>query len=252
MNWHPLVAKPRSLQVSELFPSESVQCNQDSKERVIKRLQHAQIVRYMAGPTAPHVEPCCTDGTLFLITVCIHSIALAMASPVMPAYLRRHIHCNGLIFFSGEPDGLPEAASSVTFSDYNCQAGPHMYWPEASFLCSQFGKEFNNFIERSETQALLHALNSTPFEDGGMPDGPPGNGHIFVMGNSGRGRSAWICPRLLLPLAQWLSKPFAVRLNHVMMEFLQGRLSEGNADAARASLMQVRSLRPNLIQSISS
>ena len=66
-----------------------------------------------------------------------------------------------------------------------------------------------------------------------MPNGPPDNSHMYRLGNSGDGREAWICPRLLIPLGQWLDSCFSVRVNFTMLTFPTGQMSAEHAEAAR-------------------
>ena len=123
--------------------------------------------------------------------------------------------------------------------DQHTKAGPHPFWVCASSLCARYGKEFSDFLRNQGTKDLLQALRDTPLQEGGMPNGPPDNSHMYRLGNSGDGREAWICPRLLIPLGQWLDSCFSVRVNFTMLTFLTGQMSAEHAEAARASLQQV-------------
>jgi len=113
------------------------------------------------------------------------------------------------------------------------QSGPHKYWINATELCSKLNskKDFRAYMSNRGTMEYLEALQDTSFEQGGMPDGPSDQSHIYRMGNQGFGHHAWICPRLLLHLVHWLSPTVSVRLNHLMFQFLSGQMcsSEGRA-----------------------
>ena len=132
-------------------------------------------------------------------------------------------------------------------SDQLGQPGPHPFWVCASSLCARYSKEFSDFLRNQSTKDLLQALRDTPLHEGGMPDGPPDNSHMYRLGNSGDGREAWICPRLLIPLGQWLDSSFSVRVNFTMLTFLTGQMSAEHAEAARASLQQVSPLYPSVV-----
>ena len=132
--------------------------------------------------------------------------------------------------------------SQGSAEDPHTQPGPHAFWIGASTLCARYNREFSDFLRNQSTKDLLQALRDTPLHEGGMPNGPDDNSHMFKLGNSGGGREAWICPRLLVPLVHWLNPRLSVRLNHIMFKFLTGQMTQGHAEAAWESLQQVSPL----------
>lgn len=87
----------------------------------------------------------------------------------------------------------------------------------ATKLCQQSGKRFNNYYRQASTQAFLEALAlETRIGVSNLVQVIKGRGDFIDQGT-------WVHPRVAINLAQWLSPEFAVQVTQWVIDWIEGR-----------------------------
>ena len=98
---------------------------------------------------------------------------------------------------------------------------------DATRLCKQAGKRFNNYYQNAQTKAFLNALSL----DTGIPVSK------LVRSTLGRGdvvkQGTWVHPYVAPHLGQWLSPEFAVQVNKWVAQWMSGSIPYTPAYARR-------------------
>ena len=111
--------------------------------------------------------------------------------------------------------------------------GPHSGWVNFTQLCKVHGKTLHDVSTSKGFVELVQRLRAQmPFDQGGMPGGPPDLSHMFVIGSGGA--PSFLCPRLFMPVCCMINLVFAVRAFHILGCFLSGDLGREDAIATRA------------------
>ena len=87
----------------------------------------------------------------------------------------------------------------------------------ATLLCQQAGKHFNDYHRLAQTRAFLNELSA----ETGIP--VSGLLQIIKGGNDKLDQGTWIHPQVAINLAQWLSPAFAVRVTQWVLDWMQGK-----------------------------
>ena len=88
---------------------------------------------------------------------------------------------------------------------------------DATRLCKQAGKRFNNYRQNAQTEAFLAELSAVT--------GIPVTGLVqIVQGGRPELQGTWVHPQVAINLGQWLSPAFAVQVTKWVMEWTTGNV----------------------------
>ena len=87
----------------------------------------------------------------------------------------------------------------------------------ATLLCQNAGKRFNDYHRLGQTKAFLSELSAET--------GIPVSGLVQVIkgGNDKLNQGTWVHPRVAIHLGQWLSPKFAVQVSQWVFDWMQGK-----------------------------
>ena len=87
----------------------------------------------------------------------------------------------------------------------------------ATRLCEQAGKRFNDYNRLAQTKAFLHELSlETGIPVSKLVEVIRGRGDIIAQGT-------WVHPQVAINLGQWLSPAFAVKVSQWVFDWMQGK-----------------------------